>query len=65
MKFIYVMQHKDKEKLIELGYVMLKEDLRNNVWIFEDKQTSLPTFAVDDPLEYNGINYVLSDTLTF
>lgn len=55
--FIYVFDADAKNKLLEMQFMMLKSDDKNNVYIFvnDDKEN----FVVDD------IPYVISDTLTF
>ena len=63
MQFVYVMCKEDKDKMVELGYHLLKEDSRNNVWVFNNKETY--TFAEDDELTAAGVSCVLSDMLTF
>ncbi len=63
MRFIYVMSETDKDKLVSLGYSLLKEDKRNHVWVFQNKDTI--TFACEDEISSAGIRFVLSDTLTF
>lgn len=58
MRFIYVMNSKDKDKLEALGYNLLKADTNNSVFVFENKMNL--SFELDE-----DIQYVLSDTLTF
>ena len=58
MRFIYVMNSKDKNKLEALGYNLLKADTNNSVFVFENKMNL--NFELDE-----DIQYVLSDTLTF
>lgn len=58
MRFIYVMNSKDKDKLEALGYNLLKADTNNSVFVFENKMNL--NFELDE-----DIQYVLSDTLTF
>lgn len=55
--FIYVFDADSKEKLIELGYDLLKES--------EDGQQYV--FNIDDNFTYglSDVKYVLSDILTF
>ncbi|MGN1157169.1 MAG: hypothetical protein ACI4TK_13410 [Agathobacter sp.] len=58
LRFIYVMNLKDKDKLEKLGYNLLKVDKANSIFIFENK-TEL-NFELDTDMQY-----ILSDTLTF
>lgn len=58
MRFIYVMNSKDKDKLEALGYNLLKEDTNNSIFVFENKMNL--NFELDEEIQY-----VLSDTLTF
>lgn len=53
--FIYVMDVESRDKLIELGYTLLKHT--GYVWVFKNK----------DPLSFEdiGVQCVVSDTLTF
>jgi len=39
MHFIYVMSEQDKDKMLALGYVMMKEDAKNRMWVFLNKDT--------------------------
>jgi len=59
MHFIYVMSEQDKDKMLALGYVMMKEDAKNRMWVFLNKDTK--TFSGDKA----GIQFILSNTLTF
>jgi len=34
MNFVYVFSKQDRDKLLSLGYVLLKEDYMNNVYVF-------------------------------
>ena len=43
--------------LLEKKFVLLKNDVRNNIYIFENKPSE--RFALDN------VTYVVSDTLTF
>lgn len=62
MNFIYVMQESDRDKLIELGYTLIKEDLRNHIWVFNNLS---PTFAFENKLDELGIQFIASNILTF
>jgi len=57
------MSEQDKEKMISLGYVLLKEDKRNHIWIFQNINTE--KFAGGGEISKAGIQFALSDTLTF
>jgi len=63
MRFIYVMKEEDKDKLVAMGYSLIKEDVRNHMWVFENKDVA--TFASEDEISNAGISFILSDTLTF
>ena len=55
--FIYVFDADAKNKLLEMQFMMLKSDDKNNVYIFVNDDNK--NFVVED------IPYVISDTLTF
>ena len=57
LRFIYVMNPSDKEKLELLGYELLKCDDNNSVFVFENKNAL--NFSLDD------VPHILSDVLTF
>lgn len=63
MHFIYVMSVKDRNKMLSLGYNLIREDTRNSIWVFQNKDTV--TFAREDEISGAGIKFVLSNTLTF
>lgn len=63
MRFIYVMSQADKDKMIAMGYALLKEDKRNHIWVFENKDVN--TFAYDEEITCAGVSFVASDMLTF
>lgn len=63
MRFVYVMKKEDKDKMVAMGYSLIKEDKQNNLWVFENKD--LTTFASEDEITNAGISFVLSDMLTF
>lgn len=56
-KFIYVFSRKDGEKLLELGYRLMKYDETQDVWIFLN----------DEHLDFakSEMSYVMLDTLSF
>ena len=56
--FVYVFSQEDKQRLINAGYLLLKEDVKNNVYTF--KATDTMRYALDTLDEYT-----VSDTLTF
>lgn len=58
MKFIYVMDKASKKMLTRRGYVLLKEDKANSIWVFENREETMFDLGLD-------CQYVLSDTLTF
>lgn len=57
MKFIYVFSKDDRDILLKAGFTLLKEDIRNSIYVF-GKSNSL-TFALTE------VSYIESDTLTF
>ncbi len=63
MRFVYVMKKEDKDKMVAMGYSLIKEDKQNNLWVFENKDVT--TFASEDEITNAGISFVLSDMLTF
>lgn len=63
MRFVYVMKKEDKDKMVAMGYSLIKEDKKNNLWVFENKDVT--TFASEDEITNAGISFVLSDMLTF
>lgn len=58
MKFIYVLSPEHRDEMIAAGYVLLKEDKANKIWVFENAVPCNFSLAFDFP-------HVLSDTLTF
>lgn len=63
MRFIYVMSETDRDKLVELGYFLIREDTRNMVWVFKSKDSM--SFSSEHELEQANVRFVLSDTLMF
>lgn len=63
MHFVYVMKEADRQKMLQLGYSLLKSDPVNHVWIFDAGDNM--EFAQEDRLTQAGIKYIRSDTLTF
>lgn len=64
MQFIYVMHDEDKNKLTELGYKLLKEDCKNNIWVFANKKEEM-RFSNTDILKEKQIPHITSSILTF
>jgi hypothetical protein len=54
--FIYVMDTESRDKLINLGYRLLRSD-RDTVWVFENTD--------DYRFDFPDVQCVVSDTLTF
>lgn len=63
MRFIYVMSKKDRDKMISMGYSLIKEDARNHVWVFDNKDVT--KFSSGEEISNAGVSFVLSDMLTF
>lgn len=63
MRFVYVMKKEDKDKMVAMGYSLIKEDRRNHIWVFKNKDVT--TFASEDEITNAGVSFVLSDMLTF
>lgn len=57
MKFIYVFDKDVKERLIKLGYSLLKDDIAKSVFVFEANDSL--NFELSDK------EFVYSDTLSF
>lgn len=57
MSFIYVFNSESRDKLLSAGFHMLKEDVVQGIFVFENPTEQ--TFAMPD------VSYILSDTLTF
>ncbi len=58
-KFIYVYHTAARDKLAKAGFLMVKADERNGIWVFAED--SVPGYD----LAGADISYILSDTLTF
>lgn len=58
MKFIYVMDKKSKKLLEKKGYILLKEDIENYIWVFENREETMFDLGFE-------CECVLSDILTF
>ena len=63
MRFVYVLRDEDKDKMMAMGYSLIKEDTRNHIWVFENKDVT--TFTSENEIANAGVMFVLSDTLTF
>lgn len=63
MRFVYVMSEKDKDKMLEMGFFLIRQDSRNHIWVFKNKDVT--SFSDVDEVSDAGINFVLSDTLMF
>lgn len=55
--FIYVTDKKSKDKLVELGYELLKGNDKIAIWVFKNKE--------GQKFDSLNISYVISDVLTF
>lgn len=56
--FVYVMDEESRDRLVSLGYKLLKYDERNSVWCFENKVPDALAFELDIPC-------VVSSVMTF
>ena len=63
MRFVYVKSEQDRDLMLALGYDLMKEDKRNHIWIFQNKNDI--AFDSDGKLDNVGVKFVLSNTLTF
>ena len=63
MRFVYVMKKEDRDKMITMGYSLIKEDKQNHIWVFANKDVT--TFSSEDEITDAGVSFVLSDMLTF
>lgn len=61
--FVYVMSEDDRDKLIELGYKLVRSDDVNKVFVFENKP-ELVFECGEHPLEAQKISFILSSSLT-
>lgn len=57
-RFIYVFEERAKKDLQKRGYTLLKEDTKNQIWVFENKDPGNIDF------EYN-YQCVLSNVMSF
>ena len=55
--FIYVFSKEAKEDLLKRGYVLLREDPKQNIYVFENKK--------EIPFQGKDYAYSLSNTLYF
>lgn len=63
MRFVYVKSEQDRDRMLALGYALVKEDKRNHIWVFQNKNDV--AFDSDGKLDNVGVKFVLSNTLTF
>lgn len=56
-KFIYVFSQSDRDKMLFKGFLLLKSDQHNNMYVFLNEGN----LTLDDL----DISYILSDKLTF
>ena len=56
-KFIYVFDEDAKAYMESLQYILLKENTKDHIYIFENKPC--------ERFEFSKIRHVFSDTLTF
>lgn len=57
-RFIYVFTDKAKVTLLERGYNLIRSDIQNNVFVFENMHPDKLEFSLEFP-------HVLSSTLSF
>ena len=53
--FVYVFNNKDKEELLERGYVLVLEDPRNSIYVFENTEESV--------FDLSDIKFTYSDVI--
>ncbi len=58
MRFIYVIDEKTKKKFLRAGFQLLKEDDKNSIWIFANKEPNCFSAESDG-------TYVFSDVMSF
>ena len=58
-KFIYVFDAAARDELSQAGFLLLKEDERNSIWVFANDASR------KFDLERADVSYIESDTLTF
>lgn len=56
-KFIYVTNDKDKERLFNQGFKLLKEDTIHSIYIFYMNE--------DIKFDFSNMKYTMTDVLTF
>ena len=56
-KFIYVFNSSDKNKLLSLGYTLIKSDEKQSIYVFDN--LGKVNFSTSD------MDFVLTNTLTF
>jgi len=57
-KFIYVFTKEAMKEMKKKGYELLNEDVKNQIWVFANKEPEEAEFSAD-------FQCVLSDTLMF
>ena len=66
MKFIYVMNPEYKNVLLDAGFSILREDTRNNIYVFtHENKMNFSSEDAEDYISNMGIPFILSDMLTF
>lgn len=58
-RFMYVFDTKARDLLLGQKYKLLKADIENNIFVFDNYSQSNHEFA------FNNLKYIVSDTLTF
>lgn len=56
-KFVYVFDDEARDALLKLYFTMLKGNSKNHIYVFVND--------MQDQFQLDGIDYVLSNTLTF
>ena len=64
MKFVYVQGESNKEKMIALGYELIKGHPSGDIFIFKNKDEALK-FGLNEELEQSDITFITSNVLTF
>lgn len=59
MNFIYVFDTAARDRLSEAGFLLLKTDEKNSIWVFAGDDTL--NFSLDD----SDLQYTTSNVLTF
>lgn len=64
MNFVYVQGETNKDKMLALGYELIKSDSKGRIFIFKNKDEALK-FGLNDELEQSDISFITSNVLTF